>query len=136
MTTVPTEIEAVEQAESILADLHISLPMLTGSLVASADGHALAAELDEERQRSLAAIVASSFALGQKLAQVGGSDEAEEMVVRHGKGYVAIFAVGPSAALVVLAMDTINLGMLKHRAESAVERLGPLVPMLARRATS
>ena len=52
------------------------------------------------------------------------------MIVRHDNGYVALYAVGSDAALVVVATETINLGMLKLKSAVAVTELGILIPSL------
>lgn len=128
--TLITRNEAQEDSNAILAGLGTSISEVTGSLLASADGHPLASNLNPAQEKSTAAIVASSFALGQKLAEVGGSATAEEMIVRHENGYVALYAVGFEAALVVLTTQDINLGMLKLKSAVAVKELGILIPAL------
>ena len=129
-TTLITRTEAQEDSNAILTGLGTSMSEVTGSLLASADGHPLASNLNAKQEKTTAAIVASSFALGQKLAEVGGSTSAEEMIVRHDNGYVALYAVGSDAALVVVATETINLGMLKLKSAVAVTELGILIPSL------
>lgn len=121
---------AEEQSYGILADLFTSLQTVSGSLLASADGRVLAADLDEARQRPTAAIVASSFALGQRLAEAGGGTTADELIVEHEKGTVAIYAVGRQAALVILGVQGCNLGMIRLRGKAAAQELAPLVPLL------
>ncbi len=125
-----TRTEAQAESGEILASLCTALPLVSGALLASADGHPLASNLDSSREKSSAAIVASSFALGQRLAEIGGSSEVQEMLVRHGDGYVAIYAVGSDAALVVVTMQNVNLGMLKLKAAHTISALEPLVPAL------
>ncbi len=117
---------AFDQAENVLADLFTSIPMITGSLLTSVDGRPIVADLDEARQKPVAAVVASSFALGSKLAQLGGATDADELVVRSSNGYVVIYAVGQQCALVVLTMSNINLGLLHLKARNAIAVLTPL----------
>ncbi len=128
MTNVPiaTADADFDRAESILADLFMAVPLITGSLLTSVDGRPLVADLAEERRGPVAAVVASSFALGSKLAELGGATEAEELVVRSKHGYTVVYAVGQQSALVVITMANINLGMLHLKARDAIAALAPL----------
>ncbi len=118
------------RAEGALATLFSALPEVTGSLLASVDGRPLASDLPADTQRAVAAIVASSFALGGKLAELGGAKNADELVVRSANGHVAVYAVGRAGALVVLTKTNVNLGLLHLKSRDAIAELEPLVQAL------
>lgn len=127
MTVAPLHNDLRTQAENALAELFVSMPLVTGSVVASTDGHVIAADLDEERQKPTAAMVASAFALGGRLAELNGSSGADELTVRSSRGFVVILAVGSGAALVILAQSGVNLGLLNIKARQLVQTLTGLL---------
>lgn len=124
--TANTEIDA----HTALANLYAGVPLLRGSLVASVDGRALIADLDESRQGSTAAVVASSFALGSKLAEVIGSSDVAEMTVTTDDGTVSLYSIGDRGVLAVMTMPGANLGLLHIRARQTTDALAPLMPDL------
>ena len=132
MTTTETNglTDTTAHAETTLANLYTSVPLLRGSLVASVDGRVLIADLDEERQGSTAAVVASSFALGGKLAEVIGTSSVNEMTVSTADGTVSLYSIGDRAVLAVLTMPDANLGMLHIQARATTEKLKPHIPQL------
>lgn len=134
MTNTQTDIETLERAESVLATLYTSTPLLRGSVVASLDGRALASDLEVEGINSIAAVIASSFALGGRLSAVLGSEIVDETIVKCEGGYFALYAAGPNAILGVMTMPETNLGLLNLQARVACNALQPLVgPLLADR---
>lgn len=125
-----TETSTTEQAETILADLYTTTPMLRGSVVASLDGRALASDLEVDGIDAIGAVIASSFALGARLGAVLGSDVIEETTVKCEGGFFALYAAGPTAVLGVMSMPSTNLGLLNLNARKAAKALEPLVPRL------
>ena len=109
---------------------------MRGSLVASVDGRVLVADLDESRQGATAAVVASSFALGAKLAEVIGTSGVEEMTVQTDDGYICLYAVGERAVLATLAMPDANLGLLNLRSRETAVSLAADVSVLLERTSS
>lgn len=130
MTSTQLAGTALERAESILADVRVSIPTLRGSMIASLDGRPLAVDLDREGIGAAAAVIASSFALGIKLAELNDSKVVEEVVVKTDDGYIALFAAGHHGVLGLLTLPGVNLGLLNLRARQAARQLKPLVPNL------
>lgn len=129
MTTTEPATAQVD-ASSALANLYATVPLMRGSLLASVDGRVLAAEFDETRQDAIAAVVASGFALGGKLAEVIGKNAVEEMIVRTNDGFVSLYSVGDRAVLAAMAMPDANIGLLNLYARKTAETLSGLVPAL------
>ena len=115
----------VKTAE-ILDGLLDSVPGLRGALVASVDGRAVAARLDDLDPSSTAAIVASSCALGERLADLAGEGGMEEIVVRAVDGYVVIYSVADWAVLTVLTRPSANLARLHLAARDVLPHLAEL----------
>ncbi len=136
MSAIDTASTEYAQASSALADLYTAIPLMRGSLVASVDGRVLVADLDESRQGATAAVVASSFALGAKLAEVIGTSGVEEMTVQTDDGYICLYAVGERAVLATLAMPDANLGLLNLRSRETAVSLAADVSVLLERTSS
>lgn len=119
--------EAQDRARSILTNLTFNVNAVTGALLASLDGRALAAKLTEHGHRQTAAIVASSLGLGERLAELTGTGGLEEIVVRSGSGYVVIYSVQDRGALIVLTRPSVNLALLHLKARDVVEPLARAV---------
>lgn len=119
MTGDAREVEALAILASLLADL----PGLRGALLASVDGRPVAARLDDLDPGATAAVVASSCALGERLADLAGEGAMEEIVVRAADGYVVIYAVGGWGVLTVLTQPSVNLARLHLAAREVVPRL-------------
>ena len=130
MTTTEPAATALVDANTALANLYSSVPLMRGSVLASVDGRVLAAEFDDSRKDAIAAVVASGFALGGKLGEIIGSNGVEEMTVRTADGFVCLFSVGDRAVLAAMAMPDANVGLLNLRAREAAESLSGLVPDL------
>lgn len=112
-----------KQCLRILSNLVETVPHVSGALLASADGHALASHFDSQEPRSTAAIVASSLGLGQRLSDLVGPQPLEELVVRSKGGYVVIYSIGDRGAVIVLAEPAVNLAMLHLRAKDVTKEL-------------
>lgn len=130
MTTTEPTTNAQVDASSALANLYASVPLMRGSLLASVDGRVLTAEFDQSRTDSIAAVVASGFALGSKLGEVIGNTDVDEMTVRTADGFVSLYSVGDRAVLAVMAMPGANLGLVNIRARETAGTLKSLVPAL------
>ncbi len=119
--------QAGKKANSMLSKLATTVPHVNGALLASPDGHPLAWVLTDQEPRSTAAIVASSRGLGQRLAELAGTSELDEIVVRSSAGYVVIYSLGAAGAVTVLAAPSVNLAMLHLRARDTVNELMPVI---------
>lgn len=111
------------RADQLLSQLVSGTRAVRGALLASVDGRPLAASLTEHHPGSTAAIVASSHALGERLAELSGAGVMQEIVVRSTTGYVAIYAAPPHGVLTVLSDSSVNLAMLHLRARDLTAEL-------------
>ncbi len=116
-----------DRLQKLVSGLTNSVPNLNGALFASPDGHPLAASLVDHDPRSTAAIVASSRGLGDRLVELAGAGELDEIVVRSSSGYVVIYSVGNQGALTVLARPSVNLALLHLKARDVTDQLLVLV---------
>ncbi len=107
-------------AERPLRTLVSSTRGVRGALLASVDGRPIASVLADHDDARTAAIVASSHALGERLADLAGAGALQEIVVRSSSGYVVVYATRAGAVLTVLTDSAVNLAMVHLRAREAV----------------
>ena len=110
-----------------LQDLQTSSPAIEASAVVSVDGlciaSALPAEVEEDR---VSAMSAAMLSLGERIAVELGRGSLEQVLIKGGKGYVVLMAVGPEAVLTALAREQAKLGLLlldMHRAAEDLSRM-------------
>ena len=110
--------------EGHLADLVDEVGGVRGAVLASLDGRPLGAVLHGSDAGAAAAIVASSRGLGERLAELTGDGDLEEIVVRSTTGYVVLYTAGPAAVLTVLTDSSANLALLNLKAREVAAALG------------
>ena len=108
--------ETRKLCERLLRGVVDNVPNASGALLASADGHPVAFYLTDHEPGSTAAIAASSLGLGQRLVELVGNRDLDEIVVRSADGYVVIYSLGSLGAITVLTRPSVNLAMLHLRA--------------------
>lgn len=116
-----------EQAQARLQELVSAVRGVRGALVATVDGHAVAAVLRDASAGSTAAIIASSRGLGERLAELCGDGHLEEIVVRSSAGYVVVYTAGSRGVLTVLTDRAANLAMLHLRARDVADAMAALL---------
>lgn len=113
---------ANEAVLTLLRTLSTDVRGVRGALVATNDGHAVAAHaVDDEAATS--AIVASARGIGDRLADLCGDGELQEIVVRSATGYAVVYAAGQHAALTVVTDETTNLALLHLRARDLTSEI-------------
>lgn len=88
-------------------------PGVTGTMLGSRDGRPLCWDLDGHTPSAVAAIVASTLALGERLGELAGSAPVEQLVVRTGSGYVVLRSVGDGVVLAIITVAAANLARLE-----------------------
>ncbi len=112
-----------DRLQKLTTKLANSVPNIDGALLASPDGHPLASALANHDPRSTAAIIASSRGLGDRLAELAGTGQLEEIVVRSTSGYVVIYSSADGGALTVLGRPSVNLALLHLKAREVIGSL-------------
>lgn len=99
-----------------------------GAVVATEDGHALAAysrkALAGER---IAAMSSSLVGLGGTMAETVGQGDNEFVIIQNGEGYVATLRIDHRHLLTVAAGGGINLGMLLTLSRNAAKELAGIL---------
>ena len=83
---------------------------ITGTAVASRDGLIIREDTGGVNPDNLAALTSAALSLAQRLAREAGQGTLREAVTRSSGGYVAIYAIGTSAVLVLLGDEGLEQG--------------------------
>jgi uncharacterized protein len=100
---------------------------LTGAAVASRDGLIIRADVDEVSPDNLAALAAAWLGVAQRMASEAGQGVLREAVTRSSGGYVAIYAVGRTAVLLLTGDEGLDVGRLHRESRSSVENIEGLL---------
>ena len=82
------------------------IPGVIGALIATTDGFLITSRLPDNEvfdPSAVAAMSASTLALGSRLVQLGGPTPAKTVLHRSAQAQVCVFAVGSSAVLTIVA---------------------------------
>lgn len=118
-----SDIEAA--IERVLSDLVEHTAHVRGAVLGSADGHPLAARLDDvpSDAATVAAMGAATIALATQLARVASDTAVANSHVRGDGVQVWVLDVSRAATLTVFATDTADESAVALAAERAVARL-------------
>jgi uncharacterized protein len=117
--------------DKLLAEMHAlrdRVTGVTGTAVASRDGLIIREDTGGTDPDNLAALAATALALAQRLATEAGQGILREAAIRSSAGYVAVYAVGTTAVLVVLGDEGLDIGRMHRESRATVESIGKLLP--------
>ena len=100
---------------------------ITGTAVASRDGLIVRADTSGVDPDNLAAIAATWLALTQRMSREVGQGTLREAMTRSTGGYVAIYAIGASAVLVVIGDEGLDLARLQRESSATREAIETLL---------
>lgn len=117
-----------------LRELTESLPEIEFTLVASADGRAIASHgVDEDDADRFAATIAALQSLAQPVAkQLKSAGRLRLAMIEVDGGYLFVVRAGTAAYLGVLARAGIDQGLLGHQMRDTARRMGDLLSTEAR----
>ena len=102
---------------------------ITGTAVASRDGLIIVEDTGDVDPDNLAALTAAALALAQRLAREVGQGTLREAVTRSSGGYVAIYAIGTAAVLVLLGDEGLDITRLHRESRAAVDAIESLLTL-------
>ena len=100
---------------------------ITGAAVASRDGLIIKGDVPDLNADNLAALAAASLGVAQRMSSEVGQGLLRESVTRSSGGYVAIYAVGRTAVLVLTGDEGLDVGRLHRESRTAVEQIEALL---------
>jgi predicted regulator of Ras-like GTPase activity (Roadblock/LC7/MglB family) len=96
---------------------------ITGTAVASRDGLIIREDTGGVNPDNLAALTAAALSLAQRLAREVGQGTLREALTRNSGGYVAIYAIGATAVLVLIGDEGLDVARLHRESRAAVENI-------------
>ena len=96
---------------------------ITGAAVASRDGLIIRADVEDVNPDNLAALAAAWLGVAQRMASEAGQGLLREAVTRSSGGYVAIYAVGRTAVLLLTGDEGLDIGRLHRESRASVENI-------------
>ena len=105
---------------------------VTGTAVASRDGLIIREDTGGVNPDNLAALTSAALSLAQRLAREAGQGTLREAVTRSSGGYVAIYAIGTSAVLVLLGDEGLDVTRMHRESRSVVENIEKLLALAPR----
>ena len=100
---------------------------ITGTAVASRDGLIIREDTGDVNADNLAALTSAALSLAQRLAREAGQGTLREALTRSSGGYVAIYAVGATAVLVLLGDEGLDITRLHRESRAAVDTIEKLL---------
>jgi uncharacterized protein len=100
---------------------------LTGTAVASRDGLIVREDTGGIDPDNLAALAATWLSLAQRMSVEAGQGTLREAMTRSSGGYVAIYAVDPSAVLVLIGDEGLDISRLHRESRAALDSIGALL---------
>jgi predicted regulator of Ras-like GTPase activity (Roadblock/LC7/MglB family) len=101
---------------------------VTDTALASRDGLIIQADTTDIDPDNVAALAAASLGLAQRMAAEVGKGTLRESMTRSSGGYVAVYAVGAAALLIVVGDAGLDSVRLDREARATVESIGALLP--------
>jgi uncharacterized protein len=108
--------------------LREQVPGVTGTLVASADGLLVVADIDpgadpQVEADSLAAIAAASLSVARQVVRVARQGTLGRAITYASRGHMVVYAVGVAALLAVLGDEGMDMGALQQKSQPALGRI-------------
>ena len=120
----PSE-EVTSSARRQLLELS-QLAGIHGSMLATVDGFVVAHNLPNHHPEATAAVIASTCALAERVAELVRAGGMEEATIRGSDGFIVLYAAGINHVLCVLTTRLVNLGLVHFRARETAIRLAAL----------
>ena len=116
-----------EQLNEILQGLRAAIPELSGALIASTDGLAIATSVAGGDSNRMAAMVATALGLGKRITDTFGGGGLKETSVGGEQGQIYIFSAGSKGVLAVIAASEANVGLIHIESRDAAARIAHLL---------
>ena len=116
---------SLDQVQKDLDNLRAAVPELTGVLLASNDGKAIAHAVNEnENPARIAAMAAAAASLGKRVSDTMSSGTLNEISLSGSDGQIFLYNAGGKAVLVVMGPTGANTGLIHLEARWAAREIG------------
>ncbi|VVJ18085.1 Uncharacterised protein [Amycolatopsis camponoti] len=111
-----------------LRNLRESVAGVTGTVLAAVDGIPIIADADDYLDPAkISALAAADLGIARQAAEMTGKGTLSQTVVFGSDGYMAVYAVGRLALMVVLGDKGLNVGRLLFESRPVIERIGTIL---------
>ncbi|MBE1493273.1 roadblock/LC7 domain-containing protein [Amycolatopsis lexingtonensis] len=111
-----------------LRELRENVAGVTGTVLAAVDGIPIIADADDHLDPAkISALAAADLGIARQAAEMTGKGTLSQTVVFGSEGYMAVYAVGRLALMVVLGDKGLNVGRLLFEARPVIERIGTIL---------
>lgn len=103
----------------VIGAIRRAIPELSGVMIASQDGLAIAHDFPDGEAERVAAMAATALGLGKRISERTNMGDLQEAVVRGENGYLVVYGAGDDAVLVMQGPIDSNLGLMRIEARVA-----------------
>lgn len=119
----PTPVPVEERVRLELERIRQHVAGVHGSLTATSDGLLIAHDLPDQEPTQIAALIATTLALGSRMTLSTGRGQFRETITRGTDGYLAVYAAGRSSIVAVIGTPRLNVGMLQYQVREIIDRI-------------
>jgi hypothetical protein len=116
-----------EQFVAVIRQLRENVPDITGIMIASVDGLAIATDFSEEEAARVAAMSASALGLGSRITKTTELGDMIDMMIEGKNELLIIYMAGPGAILALRAPRRANLGLIRLEGPKSAKEVAELV---------
>ncbi|MFF1610422.1 roadblock/LC7 domain-containing protein [Amycolatopsis sp. NPDC058278] len=111
-----------------LRNLRENVAGVTDTVLAAVDGIPIIADAaDDIDPAKISALAAADLGIARQAAEITGKGTLNQTVVFGSEGYMAVYAIGRLALMVVLGDKGLNVGRLLFEARPVIERIGSIL---------
>ena len=101
---------------------------VTDTVLAAVDGIPIAADAAKNVDPvKVSALAAADLGIARQAAEVTGQGTLSQTVVFSSEGYMAVYAIGRLAVMVVLGDKGLNVGRLLFECKPVIDRIGSIL---------
>ncbi len=111
-----------------LLQLREQVAGVTDTVIAASDGIPIIADAAETIDpANISALAAADLGIARQAAELTGQGTLRQTVVYSSGGYMAVYAIGHVALMVVLGDKGLNVGRLLYESQPVIERIGSIL---------
>lgn len=113
----------VEEINTILQNIEGEVPSVVGAVIASRDGFVITDTLKGEDAEEIAAMVATTTGVSERMASTLSAGDVEETTIKAGQRSIFLYQAGSEGVLAVVASEDPNVGMIHLQARRATDEI-------------
>ena len=117
----------VEQIEGILQNIESEIPSVIGTVIASRDGFVITDTLAGEDAEEIAAMVATTTGVSERMASTLTAGDVEETSIKAADRSVFLYRAGDEGVLAIIARGDANVGMINLQARRSTDDIESLL---------